>query len=315
MYYKEELSQEEIAKKLKISRTTVSRTLTRAKKEGYVKILINYPVENPIDLEKALEHKYGITEAMVAMSKEESMSDFLVAEQASEYLIRVLKSDMILGITWGKTMKKVIDHFGMELGNIRVTVKNVEIVPFQGTTHIKENANEEYRLTYSNILATKVAGLIHGVSHNLSAPMFVSNEEVKHILESEADVAIVLEKARKADIALFGIGSLSEESSLAASGGTTPEQLYHAEKKGGIGEIVGRIYDKDGKTLDIEMNRKQIGISLEDIKKIPIRVGIAYGKNKAEAIRAAMRGGIVNVLITDSITAQYLLEEERGREE
>lgn len=314
MYYKEELSQETIAQKLNISRTTVSRTLTRAKKEGYVKILINYPANNPIDMEKELERKFGITEAMIAMTKDEALSDFLVAEQASEYLIRVLKSNMVMGITWGRTMKRVIDYFGSELGNIRVTVKDVEIVPFQGTSHIKENANEEYRLTYSNILATKVAELINGVSYSLSAPMFVSNEKIKKILEQEKDVSMVLKKAREADIALFGIGNLSNESSLAASGGTTFTELQDAAQKGGTGEIIGRIYDKNGKTMDLEMNRKQMGISLDEMKKIPIRVGIAYGRNKVDAIQAAMKGGIVNVLITDSITAQSLLEKEEKEE-
>lgn len=307
MYYKEELSQEIIAKKLNISRTTVSRTLTRAKKDGYVKIVINYPSESPIDLEKELEKKYGIKEAMVAMAKKETLSDFLVAEQASEYLIRVLKSQMILGVTWGRTMKRVIDNFGSELSNIRVTVKDVEVVPFLGTTNIREAADDEYRMTYSNILATKVAELINGKSYNLSAPMIVSNEEVRHILESEKDVSMVLKKARKADIALFGIGELSNDSSIAACGGTTIKELREIEAQGGVGEIVGRIYDSRGKTLDIEMNKKIIGISLEDMKKIPTRVGIAYGVNKAKAIKAAMEGGIVNVLITDSNTAQYLL--------
>lgn len=309
MYYKDELSQEEIAKKLNVSRTTVSRTLTRAKNEGYVKIVINYPSESPIDFEKAIEQKYGLKEALIAMAEDEKLSDFLVASEASDYLIRVLKSNMILGITWGKTMKKVIDNFASELSSVRISVKGVEVVPFLGTTTM-DRTDEEYRLTYSNILATKVGELIHGISYNLSAPMFVSNEEVKKIIESEHEVSKVLHIAKKSDIALFGIGELSNESSIASVGVVKMEELQELEKRGGVGEIVGRIYDADGNTMDVDLNRKVIGISLEDMKKIPTRVGIAYGINKVKAIKAALKGGIVNVLITDKITAQYLMKDE-----
>ena len=79
-------------------------------------------------------------------------------------------------------------------------------------------------------------------------------------------------------------------------------------RKGAVGEIVGRIYDKNGQTVDEDLQRKMIGISLDKIAKIPVRIGMSYGKDKIEAIKCAIAGGLVNVLVTDVPTAELLLK-------
>lgn len=309
MYYKDELSQEEIGKKLNISRTTVSRALTRAKSEGYVKIVINYPSESPIELEKAIEKKYGMKEVIVAMTKDEYLSDYLVPSLACEYLLRVLRNNMTIGVTWGRTMRRVVDNFNAENYSKKISAKGIVTVPFLGSTTISNVKDEEFRQTYSNIIATKLAELVKGMSFHMPAPTLVSNSHVKEIIENEPEVKRVLDKAKKCDIALLGIGALSKQSSFAAVEFTAEEKIEYYKKMGGVGEIVCRIYDGNGNTLKTELNDKAIGISLEDIKKIPTKVGIAYGLNKISAIKGALKGQLINVLITDSFTAKVLAEE------
>lgn len=309
MYYKDELSQEEIGKKLNISRTTVSRALTRAKAEGYVKIVINYPSESPIDLEKAIEKKYGMKEVIVAMTKDEYLSDYLVPSLACEYLLRILRNNMTVGVTWGRTMRRVVDNFNAENYSKKVSAKGIITVPFLGSTTISSTKDEEFRQTYSNIIATKLAELVKGMSFHMPAPTLVSNCHVKEIIENEPEVKGVLDRAKKCDIALLGIGALSKQSSFAAVEFTAEEKIEYYKKMGGVGEIVCRIYDTNGNTLKTELNDKAIGISLADIKKIPTKVGIAYGLNKISAIKGALKGQLINVLITDSFTAKVLAEE------
>lgn len=308
MYYKDEMSQEEIGKKLNISRTTVSRALTKAKAEGYVKIVINYPLESPIELEKAIEKQYGIKEAIVAMAKDEYLSDYLVSAQVCDYIVRVVRNHMTIGVTWGRTMRKVIDNFNSENFTKKITAKGVTTVPFLGSTTISSPKDEQFRLTYSNIIATELGELMHGNSFNVPAPTLVSNAKVKEIIENEPEVKRVLDKARNCDIALLGIGALEKKSSLAAVEFTAENMIEEFKKKGGAGEIVCRAFDTEGNIMNTELNDKVIGISLEDIRKIPTRVGIAYGLNKVKAIKGAMRGGFINVLITDSFTAKALTD-------
>ena len=114
--------------------------------------------------------------------------------------------------------------------------------------------------------------------------------------------------AETADIALIGIGSMQDDSSIIKAEIRTREEYKELVRKGAVGEIVGRIYDKNGQTVDEDLKRKMVGISLDKIAKIPVRVGMSYGKDKSEAIKGAIAGGLVNVLVTDVPTAELLLK-------
>ena len=250
LYYRDGLSQQEIAKKLHTSRTSISRALIQARNEGYVQIRIQYPEQSDLALERKLEEKYGLTEALIAVPAYEQSSDQEVAIQSD---------------SWNTT-------------------------------------------TYSNTLATKVGNLLHCASYNLSAPMYVEGTKEKELIESIDEIAKVLHMAETADIALIGIGSMQDDSSIIKAEIRTKEEYKELVRKGAVGEIVGRIYDKNGQTVDEDLKRKMVGISLDKIAKIPVRVGMSYGKDKIEAIKGAIAGGLVNVLVTDVPTAELLLK-------
>lgn len=130
----------------------------------------------------------------------------------------------------------------------------------------------------------------------------------KELIEGIDEISKVLHMAETADMALIGIGSMQKDSSIIKAGIRTEEEYKELMQKGAVGEIVGRIYDKNGQTVDEDLQRKMIGISLDKIAKIPVRVGISYGKDKIEAIKGAIAGGLVNVLVTDVPTAELLLK-------
>lgn len=130
--------------------------------------------------------------------------------------------------------------------------------------------------------------------------MYVDGAKEKELIESIDEIAKVLHMAETADIALIGIGSMQNDSSIIKTGIRTEEEYKELMRKGAVGEIVGRIYDKNGQTVDEDLQRKMIGISLDKIAKIPVRIGMSYGKDKIEAIKGAITGGLINVLITDA---------------
>lgn len=307
LYYRDGLSQQEIAQKLHTSRTSISRALIQARNEGYVQIRIQYPEQSNLGLERELEEKYGLTEALVAVPAYDQSSDQEVAFQAVDYTLRVLKKNMVLGMTWGRAMHGFVEQLAQDERLRSLSFRNVKIVPFLGTPGVTQLDSWD-ATTYSNTLATKVGNLLHCASYNLSAPMYVDGEKEKELIEGIDEISKVLYMAETADIALIGIGSMQKDSSIIKAGIRTEEEYKELIQKGAVGEIVGRIYDKNGQTVDEDLRRKMIGISLDKIAKIPVRVGISYGKDKIEAIKGAIAGGLVNVLVTDVPTAELLLK-------
>lgn len=307
LYYRDGLSQQEIAQKLHTSRTSISRALIQARNEGYVQIRIQYPEQSNLGLERELEEKYGLTEALIAVPAYDQSSDQEVAFQTVDYTLRVLKKNMVLGMTWGRAMHGFVEQLAQDERLRSLSFRNVKIVPFLGTPGVTQLDSWD-ATTYSNTLATKVGNLLHCASYNLSAPMYVDGEKEKELIEGIDEISKVLHMAETADMALIGIGSMQKDSSIIKAGIRTEEEYKELIQKGAVGEIVGRIYDKNGQTVDEDLRRKMIGISLDKIAKIPVRVGISYGKDKIEAIKGAISGGLVNVLVTDVPTAELLLK-------
>ena len=307
MYYNDGLSQEIIADKLNVSRTTISRALTRAKKAGYIKIILDFPSVSSVDIEKQLEQKYHIQEAAVALTDQTDDPVYEVAKTAARYLARVLKSDMIIGLTWGRTMKQLIDAFEKEQLGKTLKIKGVQVVPFLGTNAPDAEEYDIIRLTYSSLLSSKLSELIRGINYSLPAPMYVQNPELKKLLLQEPEIARTLEKARQCQVALFSIGDLSDQSAIGCLSDSVSETLQDLKEKGGIGETLGRVFDKNGNTVESGFNDRIIGLSLDDLKKIPNRVCIIYDDYKVPAVKTALKTGLVNILITDDNIAEQLL--------
>ena len=155
LYYRDGLSQQEIAQKLHTSRTSISRALIQARNEGYVQIRIQYPEQSNLGLERELEEKYGLTEALIAVPAYDQASDQEVAFQAVDYTLRVLKKNMVLGMTWGRAMHGFVEQLAQDERLRSLSFRNVKIVPFLGTPGVTK-LDAWDATTYSNTLRTKV---------------------------------------------------------------------------------------------------------------------------------------------------------------
>lgn len=311
MYYKQGLSQSEIGKKLNVSRTKISRTLSRARTEGYVHIKINYPKNSMISVEEQLEKKFGLKEAIIAYERDsESISDE-VAFLASDYIVRVLKNKMILALTRGTTLQKTIACLEHDMRLKFLKLEDVKVIPLMGATNISLEESKSYRAAYSNYLIDEAARIINANSYQILAPQYVTDPGVKENLMKEETVKEVIDLAKNADIAVFGIGTLNENSATINAKIVPMEEFKRLQEKGGVGEVLSRVFDKEGNLISDDFDRRLICLGLEDLKKIPIRVGVAYGIEKTDAILGALRGGIVNVLITDNEVAAALNQNRR----
>ena len=311
MHYKQGLSQQEIGKKLNVSRTTISRALAQAKKQGYVQIKINYPQDSAISLEGRLEERFGLKEAVIASAQDPDELKDEVAFYASDYLLRTLKNHMTIALTIGVTLQNMVEFLGKDVRLKFLKTDDVNVVPLMAATNISVSMDKGYRMAYSNYLIEEVAKIINGNSYQMLAPQYVDSPGAKKVFMEEKSIKEVFDLAKKADIAVAGIGTLDHNSALINAELIPMEEFERLQKKGGTGEILSHVVDKDGKLVKDQFEEHLLSLDLEEFKKIPIRVGVAYGLDKKEAILGVLRGGYVNVLITDEKVANYLIEETK----
>ena len=281
--------------------------MSKAKKEGYIKIIIDFPAENMIELEKEMEKKFHLKEVIAVKVDDINNRDILVAMEAAYYIARMIKNDMIIGIAWGYTMKKIIDAFDMYKVGSQIKAKNIEVVPLLGTITPETADNSDLRLSYASLLSSKLAEMVNGISYHFAAPMYVKDIDTKKMLLEEPQIKNVMQKAKNCHAGIFGIGALVQNSSIAI---LEKDMILKLSKRNGVGEILGRVFDKYGNTVESEWNDRMIGLTLEQAKNIPIRVGVAFGEEKVKAIKTAISKNIINVLITDSVTAESILYEK-----
>lgn len=310
LYYKEGLSQAEIAKRLGTSRASIGRALKAAQEQGFVRIVFDFPSEShfSIDLERQLENKLNMKEVIVSEDQSEDNINFPLADEAALFLARTIKSRYSIGLTWGGTMKSIIDAFDRNDFRKDLKVSQIEIVPLTGTA-IPATANiEDLRLTYSSLLASKLAEILKGISYPFPAPLYVRNKTVKDILLEEPKIQSALKRGEHCDMAVFGVGLIAEHSSITALDPDLSSSILKLAQSGAIGEIMGHPFDEHGNLVPNEISDRIIGISLDHLKQIPQRVAVAYGKEKVQAIYAVCKYGLANTLITDAQTAFALLD-------
>lgn len=300
-YYVDGLTQQQIAKRFGLSRPKVSRLLRQARDAGIVNITLTPPTSGMADLERELERKYGLEEVVV-VSVSDPQNLTAVARElglaAAECLVRSVRGDEIVGITWGTTMLAVVDALPFK------SWPNVTIVQIMGSLGPVDE------LEHSTELAHRAAQRLNTRLRLLPAPGVVSTQAAAQALKSDNQIAETLALAARADIALVGLGVPSPDAILLRDGNIiTQKDLKLVKEAGGIGDIALRYIDAYGAPLDLEINERIVGLTLEQIKAIPRVIGVAGGEAKYELIRAALRGKILNVLVTDHATAQALLAE------
>lgn len=308
MHYKQGLSQQEIANKLNVSRTTVSRALTKAKEKGIVEITINYPSGTGRELEMQLEEKYGLKEVIVAYSNDEEKMESEIAKNASDFLVRQIKNPMKIALTRGSAMQKMSVSLSSNPRVNFLDTSEVVILPTEGQTNVPLSYPKEKRMIYSNYVVEEIARIIGANSFGFLAPIYVSKKTKQALLE-ESCIIEFMDLIKAADLSMMGIGTLEEDSTLLKSGFVKKADFKSLKEQGGKAEFMGHVIDADGNLVSEEYDSQIMSLALNDLKQIPVRAGIAYGKKKQEAIHAVLNGNYINVLITDAQTARYLLKQ------
>jgi DNA-binding transcriptional regulator LsrR (DeoR family) len=303
MYYAQGLRQTEITDRLSIHQSTVSRLLKRAEREGIVRITLSVPPSAHPDLEEALQARYDLREATVvdSIEDEEQIVRDLGAASAFYVQTTVKPSDVVGISSWSAALLAMVD--AMHPGRASAGASVVQILGGVG------NPGAE---THANHLTRRLANLMNGTATLLPAPGVVGSPDAKRVLLEDAYVQEATSLFKSITVALVGIGAIEPSKLLASSGNVfSPRELKTLSARGAVGDICLRFFDAAGRPVPTTLNDRVISIDFEQLRKIPRVVGIAGGRRKTAAIRGALEGRLVNVLITDRHTAERLLQHNR----
>ncbi len=300
MYYGLHLKQTQIAEQLDISQATISRLLKRSLDEQIVRINVSIPTGIYSDVETRLEQIYGLKEAIVVDSvanDDQILRDIGVS--AAYYLEQTLKPNEMIGLSsWSKTLMAMVDAM-----NPLPKMTGVQVVQVLGGMG---NPGAEHHAVH---LIRRLAVLVQGQAVFLPAPGVVTSADTRRLYLQDPYVGDAMQKFDKISLGLVGIGSVEPSDMLASSGNVfSAEELNELRERGAVGDICMRFFDADGSPIETSMSERVIGLELEQLRRIRRCVAVAGGKRKIAAIRGAMRGGYINVLITDIHTARALIE-------
>jgi DNA-binding transcriptional regulator LsrR (DeoR family) len=302
LYHEEKMSQSEISKKLNLSQARVSRYLKEAEKEGIVRTTVVQPFGIYVGLEKALEEKFGLREVVVVENIEGASIVSSLGSAAATYLETTLLDNDHIGISsWSTTLLATVE--AMRSRPRKVVNEVIQLIGGVGSPQAQIQASR---------LVSHLAEITLATPSYMAAPGIASSKEVKKAFLSDPSVAQTIKSWDRLTTLLVGIGAFSASPLLAASGNALDkdEELQLA-KAGVVGEICLRYFDKDGAVMSPAIEDRVISIDAKAMKKVPRRIAVAGGVKKLNAIRAALLGGWVNVLITDSDVARQLLEPPR----
>jgi DNA-binding transcriptional regulator LsrR (DeoR family) len=300
LYYLDNLSQNEIADVVGVSRSAISRILTEARKAGIVRIEVHQPLLRDEALERALQTRFGLLQAAVVdtggtVSTSEAL--YMVGQMAAALIARHLPNISVLGISWGTAVAATVEALpSMELPQLLV----VQVIGAAGSAS---------NLTDTPDLAVRTAQKLGSQFRVLSAPMLVENAAVATSLLSIPTVADALRLAESSDIALVGIGSTDlSVSSVIRAGYVEQSYVEKLREQGAVGDICGLYFDQNGNYLDIELHHRRIGISREWLTHHRQQViGVAVGKPKVPALYGVLSGQLVGTMVMDKPTAEHLL--------
>lgn len=301
MYHAEGQRQADIAKHLRISQATVSRMLKKALEEEIVRTTIVPPSGTYSELEDGLRTRFGLSEAIVVECSEDRDGAIMsrIGEAAAHFLEATLQKDEIIGVSsWSETILRMVDNIHpMKSGGAKYVVQTLGGM---GDPAVQTHATQ---------LTTRLAKLTGAEAQLLNAPGVAQSREAKLVLSGDTYVRETMGLFGQITLGIVGIGSI-EPSSLLARSGNVFSAREHAqiEQAGGIGDMSLRFFDPQGQPVKTPLDDRVIGMTMEEWSKVDRVIALAGGQSKTDAIRGALRSGVIDLLITDKFTAQRLVD-------
>ena len=296
LYYIAGNTQDEIAKKLGISRQTAQRLVSLAVTERLIKVRFDHPLGRCLELSDRLKEAYGLESCEVVPADITSNSETLgIAEAAAAEIERYLVSQhpVIIGLGTGKAMRAMSEQISpMECPQHKI-VSLVGNIATDGSATVFE-------------VSSRVGDRVGAPHYPMPFPVIAATVHEKNLLVTQKSLRNVMELATQADVTFVGIGTVDETAALLRDGFVRPDEMRAMVKAGAVGEITGWSFDAQGKLIDGLVNDRVLSVPLEApaLRKV---IGVAMAAGRFKAIKGAITGKLVNGLITNEIMAEQLL--------
>jgi deoxyribonucleoside regulator len=299
-YYIEHLTQSQIAKQIGVSRSTISRMLSRARDEGIVRIQIAHPQVRHARIEADLRKRFNLNEIIVITLRKQALEEdelrSWVGIQAAPFVNQMIQSKMVIGVGRGRTLAELA--YG--LSKIPNSCYDIKMVQLLGDIDIR------YSPTRSTEITRLLSESYNSEAYYLNAPALVADVNLGMTLMRSSTIQQVTKFYDSLDFAMAGVGAL-HNSPLVLSGLLHPSDVKKLAKAGAVGDICGHFYDINGNLLDHVYSGISIGISWDQLYKCNKLLVIATGDDKVKPLLGLLRTGMIDVLVTDEHTAQKLL--------
>ncbi|MEO9944545.1 MAG: sugar-binding transcriptional regulator [Paraglaciecola sp.] len=296
LYYVAGKTQDEIAKKLNISRQSAQRMVALSVSEGLIKVRLDHPVAKCMDLAVKIKSRFGLQSCEVVPSDAADPSSTLgLAQAGASEIERHLKSTQpkVLAMGTGRVLRACVD----ELSSL--DCDQHKIVALLGNM-----ASDGSASPYDVVV--RMAEHVNAKHYPMPLPVLPRSQAEKEQLHAQFYVANNLKLAENADVTFVGVGDLGAHSPLHLDGFITSEELDELDSKGAVGEMISWVFDRNGQLIDCAVNQRVASTPLKVGSDNPV-YAIAAGEEKVFAILGALRSKMINGLITNEYTAERLL--------
>ncbi|MEA5003728.1 MAG: sugar-binding domain-containing protein [Christensenella sp.] len=298
-YYELGMNQEQIAEEEFISKSSVCRLIKKAQKNGLVKFQINYPIESIRTLEKEFHEMFELDKVFITPAYTQDADIRLqdTCRTVAGDLCKIIKADDIVGVSWGTTMEQIA-NITMNMQNAK---KCSKVVLMNGSLA------GDIGSTKSSQIVEQFSQCFNAQGFLLPVPLVVDNCRIAEAIQMDSHVKYVLDMARNAQLSVVSIGAVSYQSVLRTRSAYTKAEYDEIVALGAVGDIAGRCFDINGKEVGKHVMDRLIGLKLNELNKKKVRIGVAVGNHKVNAIIGALRGGLINRFYTDEVTAQEVI--------
>ena len=296
LYYIAGNTQDEIAKKLGVSRQTAQRLVSLAVTERLIKVRFDHPLGRCLELSGRLKEAYGLDSCEVVPADPTSNSETLgIVEAAAAEMERYLVSrhPVIVGLGTGRALRAVAEQISpMECPQHKIVSIVGNIAP-DGSATVFE-------------VSSRVGDRVGAPHYPMPFPVIAATVHEKNLLVQQKSLRNVMDLAAQADVTFVGIGTVDETAALLRDGFVRPDELRAMVKAGAVGEITGWSFDASGKLIDGLVNDRVLSVPVDVPAKRRI-IGVAMAAGRFKAIKGAITGKLVNGLITNELMAEQLL--------
>ena len=290
LYYEKNLTQQEIADILGLTRQTVSKLINDAIKESIVEIKVHNPQKDCREMEQEICKRFNIKKCIVCgvSGKNEELRRLMTVKVAGEYLLPIIsKGNLKIAVSWGRTVQCLITQLP------EANTKNNIVFPLFGAT---DNENSYFS---SNELARGMADKIGANVKYAWFPYLADGKEDCELVKKLSYYNKMIELWNSADVAIVGIGNTEI---LEIFGKTFGYSNKHSQI---TGDIATHFFNDNGEIINLYDNT--LCASYENIKNAKQTVAIACGDNKVNAIKGALKTKLIDTLITDEVTAKKII--------